>query len=83
MGTDHRLARRLQAARADPWHGQRDHADRRSPRDVERVMMDALLVFAVTIAFMVFAIGYTGRMAMLERRGQLAHRGSVRRRRPG
>jgi hypothetical protein len=50
---------------------------------VERVMMDALLVFAVTIAFMVFAIGYTGRMAMLERRGQLAHRGSVRRRRSG
>lgn len=42
--------------------------------------MDALLVFAVTIAFMVFAIGYTCRMAMLERSGQLAHRGSVRRR---
>ncbi len=43
--------------------------------------MDALLVFAVTIAFMVFAIGYTGRMALLERRGQLAHRGALRRRR--
>ena len=43
--------------------------------------MDALLVFAVTIAFMIFAIGHTGRMALLERRGQLAHRGSVRRRR--
>ena len=42
--------------------------------------MDAVLVFAVTIAFMVFAIGYTCRMAVLERSGQLAHRGSVRRR---
>ena len=44
-------------------------------------MMDALLVFAVTIAFMIFAIGYTGRMALLVRRGQLAHRGALRRRR--
>lgn len=42
-------------------------------------MMDALLVFAVTIAFMIFAIGYTGRMALLERRGKLAHRGAMRR----
>lgn len=42
--------------------------------------MDALLVFAVTIAFMIFAIGYTFRMTVLERRGLLAHRGSVRRR---
>lgn len=43
--------------------------------------MDALLVFAVTIAFMIFAVGYTGWMALLERRGQLVQRGSVRRRR--
>jgi hypothetical protein len=43
--------------------------------------MDALLVFAVTIAFMIVAIGYTGRMALLERRGQLTHRGALRRRR--
>lgn len=41
--------------------------------------MDALLVFAVTIAFMVFAIGYTCRMAVLERSGQLARRGALRR----
>lgn len=42
-------------------------------------MIDPLLVFAVTIAFMVFAVGYTCRMAMLERRGRLSRRGSMRR----
>ena len=47
---------------------------------MDGVIVDALLVFAVTIAFMISAIGYTGRMAMLARRGQLAHRGALRRR---
>jgi len=44
--------------------------------------MDALLVFVVTLAFVVVGVGYTCRMAMLERRGQLEHRGALRRKRP-
>jgi hypothetical protein len=44
-------------------------------------MLDPLLVFAVTLAFVVSGVGYTCRMAVLERAGQLAHRGSLRRRR--
>lgn len=44
-------------------------------------MLDPLLVFAASIAFVIAGVGYTCRMAMLERAGQLAHRGSVRRKR--
>lgn len=43
-------------------------------------MLDPLLVFAATLAFVICGVGYTCRMAMLERAGQLAHRGSIRRR---
>lgn len=43
--------------------------------------MDALLVFAATVAFAIWGVGYTCRMAVLERRGRLAHRGALRRRR--
>lgn len=44
-------------------------------------MLDPLLVFAVTVAFAIWGAGYTCRMAALERRGLLAHRGSLRRKR--
>ncbi|WP_447728184.1 hypothetical protein [Sphingomonas koreensis] len=46
-------------------------------------MPDPLLVFTATIAFVIAGVGYTCRMAMLERAGQLAARGSIRRRRRG
>ena len=46
-------------------------------------MLDPLLVFAATIAFAIWGVGYTCRMAVLERRGLLAARGSMRRRRKG
>jgi len=44
-------------------------------------MLDPLLLFFATVAFAIWGVGYTCRMAVLERRGQLACRGSMRRRR--
>ena len=44
-------------------------------------MLDPLLVFVATIAFAIWGVGYTCRMAVLERRGLLAHRGALRRKR--
>ena len=44
-------------------------------------MLDPLLLFAVTVAFAIWGVGYTCRMAVLERRGKLAHRGALRRKR--
>jgi hypothetical protein len=46
-------------------------------------MLDPLLVFAATVAFAICGVGYTCRMAVLEQRGLLAARGSLRRRRGG
>ena len=44
-------------------------------------MLDPLIVFAASVAFVIAGVGYTCRMAMLERTGQLAARGAVRRKR--
>lgn len=44
-------------------------------------MLDPLLLFAATIAFAIWGVGYTCRMAVLERAGRLECRGSLRRKR--
>lgn len=44
-------------------------------------MIDPLLLFIATVGFAIWGVGYTCRMAVLERRGQLARRGSTRRKR--